>query len=104
MRSESTHDDSLATELDRADRARLAAQIAYGAAERRVFGAITRAIGPDGFDDDEVANMPDAGARLDWLFAESDLGHGPDHLSRRDVAGPRRGLDRGCGRLSSWHL
>ena len=49
-------------DLDRADRARLAAQVAYEAAERGVFAAIGRAIGPgdQGLDDDAIGTMPDA--------------------------------------------
>lgn len=65
--------DALA-ELDRADRARLGAQIAYEAAERAVFAAIGRSVGPGatGIDDaafEEYQPLADAADELDRFLA-----------------------------------
>jgi hypothetical protein len=66
-------------ELDRADRGRLAAQLAYEAAERAVFAAIGREIGPvpgvQGLDVDIPGLMPETpeSDALDHFLSERSL-------------------------------
>lgn len=89
-------------ELDRADRARVGAEIAYEAAERAVFAALGRAIGPGeiGLDDtafEEYEPLAEAADELDLFLRDRGVPSGYK-LTYREAMTRARDADWIAGR------